>query len=136
MRAGALQRLQHRGAATAAAGHDGGDRQPRPAALMPKRSDWSRPLPQPLQLLDGDKPILTLATVADARELIVKRLPEESRQKSTWRYVAGLRRGPVDCTAHGAFVGGHRAPAAIAMFDVDLLPAEHAAGIKPDPLSA
>jgi hypothetical protein len=55
-----------------------------------KHSDWSRPLPAPLQILDGDKPILTLATVGDARELIVKRLPEESREKSTWQYVAGL----------------------------------------------
>jgi hypothetical protein len=55
-----------------------------------KHSDWSRPLPAPLQILDGDKPILTLATVGDVRELIVKRLPEESREKSTWQYVADL----------------------------------------------
>jgi hypothetical protein len=61
-----------------------------PKAALPKRPDWARPLPQPLQLLDGDKPILTLATVGDVRELIVKRLPEESRQKSTWQYVAGI----------------------------------------------
>jgi hypothetical protein len=53
-------------------------------------ADLIRPLPQPLHILDGDKPILTLATVADVRELIVNRLPEEGRQKSTWRYVAGL----------------------------------------------
>jgi hypothetical protein len=57
---------------------------------MAKRPDWSRPLPAPLQILDGDKAILTLATVGDVRELIVKRLPAESREKSTWRYVAGL----------------------------------------------
>jgi hypothetical protein len=55
-----------------------------------KRSDWSCPLPQPLQILNGDKPILTLATVGDVRELIVKRVPEESREKSTWQHVAGL----------------------------------------------
>ena len=42
------------------------------------------------QILDRNKPVLTLATVGDVRELIVKRLPEESRQKSTWQYVAGL----------------------------------------------
>jgi hypothetical protein len=54
-----------------------------------KRPDWSRPLPQPLQILDGDKPILTLATVGDVRDLLVKRLPEKSREKSTWQYVAG-----------------------------------------------
>ena len=47
-------------------------------------------LPQPLQLLDGDKPILTLAKVGNLRELIVKRLPEESQQKTTWLYVVGL----------------------------------------------
>jgi hypothetical protein len=57
---------------------------------MAKRPDWSRPLPAPLQILDDDKPILTLATAGDVRDLIVKRLPEESRQKSTWQYVAGL----------------------------------------------
>src|SRR5271154_5282995 len=55
-----------------------------------KRSDWSCPLPQPLQILNGDKPIMTLATVGDVRELIAKRLPEDSRKKSTWQYVAGL----------------------------------------------
>ncbi|HTC04881.1 MAG TPA: hypothetical protein VK749_15870 [Xanthobacteraceae bacterium] len=56
-----------------------------------KRSDWSRPLPAALHILDErGKPILTLATVGDVRELIVKRLPEESRQKTTWQYVAGL----------------------------------------------
>jgi hypothetical protein len=57
---------------------------------MAKRPDWMRPLPAALQILDGDKPILTLATVGDVRDLIVNRLPEESRQKSTWQYVAGL----------------------------------------------
>ena len=60
------------------------------AAKPRKRPDWSRPLPGPLQILDDDKPILTLATVGDVRDLIVKRLPEESREKSTWQYVAGL----------------------------------------------
>jgi len=47
-----------------------------------KRPDWSRPLPQALQILDCDKPILTLATVGDVRELIEKRLPEESQRKA------------------------------------------------------
>jgi hypothetical protein len=59
--------------------------------MLRKHTDWTRPLPQTLQILDEqDKPILTLATVGDVRELIVKRLPEESRQKSQWQYVAGL----------------------------------------------
>src|ERR1700719_4164458 len=61
------------------------------AAKPRKRPDWSRPLPAPLQILDeNDKSILTLATVGDVRELIAKRLPEESHEKSTWQYVAGL----------------------------------------------
>jgi hypothetical protein len=60
------------------------------ATKLRKRPDWTRPLPQPLQILDGDKPILTLATVGDVRDLIVKRLPEESRQKDSWQYVAGV----------------------------------------------
>jgi hypothetical protein len=46
-------------------------------------------LPQPLHILDGDKPILTLATVADLRALILKRVLAESREKSTWQYLAG-----------------------------------------------
>jgi hypothetical protein len=43
-----------------------------PKAALPKRPDWSRPLPQPLQILDGNRPILTIATVGDVRELIIK----------------------------------------------------------------
>jgi hypothetical protein len=58
--------------------------------MLRLRTDWTRPLPQPLHIFDGDKPLLTLATVADVRALILHRLPEESRQKSTWQYVAGL----------------------------------------------
>jgi hypothetical protein len=37
------------------------------AMVSRNRTDWMRPLPQPLHILDGDKPILTLATVDDAR---------------------------------------------------------------------
>jgi len=74
---------------------------------MAKRPDWSRPLPSPLQILDGDKPILTLATVGDVRDLIVKRLPEESRQKETWQYVAGI--------ALDAANGGNAADLSIAL---------------------
>jgi hypothetical protein len=58
--------------------------------MLRKRTDWTPPLPQPLHILDGDRPPLTLATAGDVRELIVKRPPEESRVKSTWQYVAGL----------------------------------------------
>jgi hypothetical protein len=57
--------------------------------MLRKRTDRTRPLPQPVHILDGAKPLLTLATVGDVRELIVKRLPAERREKSTWQYVAG-----------------------------------------------
>jgi hypothetical protein len=59
-------------------------------AALSRRPNWSQPLLATLQILDRDKPILTLATAGDVRDLIVKRRPEESRQKSTWQYVAGL----------------------------------------------
>jgi len=35
-----------------------------------KRSDWSRPLPAPLQIIDGDKPTLTLKTPGDVQNAI------------------------------------------------------------------
>jgi hypothetical protein len=47
-----------------------------------KRQIWSRRPPQPLQILDGDKRLLTLATVGDVRAVILRRLPEESHEKS------------------------------------------------------
>jgi hypothetical protein len=84
-----------------------------------KRPDWSRPLPAPLQILDGDKPILTLATVGDVRDLIVKRL---ARGKPAEKHMAVCRRPrarcrerrrwrrPVGCAAHGAFFGRHSMP--------------------------
>jgi hypothetical protein len=53
--------------------------------MLRKRTDWTRPLPQPLHIVDGNKPLLTLATVGDVRALIVQHLPEESRQKSIWK---------------------------------------------------
>jgi hypothetical protein len=100
--------MQRGRAATAAARHDGDGRRSSAAALMAKRPDWSRPLPAPLQILDEhDKPILTLATVGDVRDLIVKRLPEESWQKETWQYVAGI--------ALDAANGGNAADLSIAL---------------------
>ena len=39
---------------------------------MAKRPDWSRPLPQPLQILDeNDKPIGTLKTSGDVRKMLL-----------------------------------------------------------------
>jgi hypothetical protein len=50
---------------------------------MAKRPDWSRPLPAALHVLDErDKPILTLATAGDVRELIVKRLQRKAGRKA------------------------------------------------------
>ena len=48
-----------------------------------KRSDWSRPLPQPIVIPD----LMTLRTLADVRALLVH-LPKEYRAKETWRHVA------------------------------------------------
>jgi hypothetical protein len=53
-----------------------------------KRSDWSRPLPQPLQILDeNDKPIITLKTLGDVRKMMLG-LPEPFQVKTTWGHVA------------------------------------------------
>jgi hypothetical protein len=53
-----------------------------------KRSDWSRPLAQPLQILDeNDKPIITLKTLGDVRKMMLG-LPEPFQVKTTWGHVA------------------------------------------------
>ena len=54
-----------------------------PKATLPKRPDWSRPLPQPL-VIPG---LMTLATLADVRTLL-GHLPAEHREKEIWRNVA------------------------------------------------
>jgi hypothetical protein len=51
---------------------------------MPKRPDWTRPLPRPL-IISG---IMKLRTLADVRELVEKHLPADYRQKDTWKHVA------------------------------------------------
>jgi hypothetical protein len=54
---------------------------------MGKRPDWSRPLPQPLQILDeNDKPIITLKTFSDVRKMLLG-LPEPFQLKTTWGHV-------------------------------------------------
>ena len=55
---------------------------------MAKRSDWSRPLPQPLHIFDeNDKRIITLKTLGDVRKMLL-RLPEPYQLKTTWGHVA------------------------------------------------
>jgi hypothetical protein len=55
---------------------------------LSKRPDWSRRLPQPLQILDENgKPITTLKTLGDVRKMLL-RLPEPFQLKTTWGYVA------------------------------------------------
>ena len=55
---------------------------------LSKRPDWSRPLPQPLQILDENyKPILTLKTLGDVRKML-SGLPEPFQLKTTWGHVA------------------------------------------------
>ena len=52
-----------------------------------KRSDWSRPLPQPLQILDeNEKPIITLKTLGDVRKMLLG-LPEPYQLNTTWGHV-------------------------------------------------
>ena len=54
---------------------------------MAKRSDWSRPLPQPLQIIDeNEKPIITLKTLSDVRKMLLG-LPEPYQLKTTWGHV-------------------------------------------------
>jgi hypothetical protein len=48
------------------------------------RPNWSRPLPQPLIIPD----VMTLVTLADVRALIERHLPQDRRERSTWRHVA------------------------------------------------
>jgi hypothetical protein len=55
---------------------------------LSKRPDWSRPLPQPLQILDENgMPITTLKTLGDVRKMLLA-LPEPFQLKTTWGHVA------------------------------------------------
>ena len=57
------------------------------AAKSRKRPDWSRPLPQPLQILDeNEKPILTLKTLGDVHKMLLGLL-EPFQLKTTWGHV-------------------------------------------------
>jgi hypothetical protein len=48
---------------------------------MPKRPDWSTPLPRPIKIPQ----VITLKTLADVRKLL-GHIPKE-RQLSTWQHV-------------------------------------------------
>ncbi len=55
---------------------------------MAKRPDWTRPLPQPLQIPDeNEKPIITLKTLGDVRKMLLG-LPRPFQLKSTRGHVA------------------------------------------------
>ena len=57
------------------------------AAKSRKRHNWSRPLPQPLHILDeNEKPILTLKTLGDVHKML-SGLPEPFQLKTTWGHV-------------------------------------------------
>ena len=54
---------------------------------MAKRPDWTRPLPQPLQIPDeNEKPIITLKTLGDVRKMLLG-LPEPFQLRTTWGHV-------------------------------------------------
>ena len=56
--------------------------------MLRKRTDSTRPLPQPLQILDeNEKPIITLKTLGDVRKMLLG-LPEPFQLKTTWGHVA------------------------------------------------
>ena len=83
--------------------------------MLRKRPNWSRPLPQPLQILDeNEKPIITLKTLGDVRKMLLG-LPEAFQLKTTWGHVAvkldeaprrGRHHGYRGAAAHGAGYGG------------------------------
>jgi hypothetical protein len=50
------------------------------------RSNWSRPLPRPLTILDDGKEFLRLTTLADVRDFL-KHIPKERLQFDTWQCV-------------------------------------------------
>jgi hypothetical protein len=53
-----------------------------------QRPDWSRPLPQPLRIVDeNEKPIIPLKTLSDVRKMLFG-LPEPFQLKTTWGHVA------------------------------------------------
>ena len=64
---------------------------------LPRRTNWSRPLPQPLLIPD----VMLLATLADVRELM-RHLPEDRRALSTWRRVAA----DIEAAAAGGDIEG------------------------------
>jgi hypothetical protein len=80
------------------------------------RPNWSRPLPRPLVI----PKVMMLKTLTDVRDLI-RHLPKDHRERSTWRYVAALLADAaagtdtldVAVALHGAGVGRRRMPAAV-----------------------
>ena len=58
---------------------------------MPKRPrhDWSKPLPLPMVIPE----VMALQTLADVQKLM-RHLPADRRERSTWRHIASETRTP------------------------------------------
>ena len=50
------------------------------------RANWARRLPRPIIIPE----VMTVSTLADARDLVERHLPADRRTKETWQYVSKL----------------------------------------------
>jgi hypothetical protein len=67
---------------------------------MPKRPDWTRPLPRPLQI----PKVMTLRTLADVRKLL-RHVPADRRKLPRWQGVANdLKDAAVNGDVSGAAI--------------------------------
>jgi hypothetical protein len=94
--------------------------------MVRKRPDWSRPLPEPLQILDeNEKPIVTLKTLGDVRKMLLG-LPEPYQLKTTWGHVAVM----LDEAARGGDIMDVVVPLRMVLYGRHCVPAEIACSMS------